>query len=429
MKQKAKHLIIGNSTAAVGAVEGIRKLDREAPIVLLSKEPYHTYSRPLISYLLAGEVDEERMYYRPRDFYERNRVDARLGVEAVAVDPEARVAKTARGDEIAFERLLIATGGRPFVPPLEGSDAAGVFTFTSRDDAKAVGAYIEEMGARKAVVIGGGLIGIKSAEALDARGLEVLMVELADRLLPLALDAKGSELATASLRDARVELECGTTVKRILVEDGAVSGVALKTGREVACNLVIVAIGVVPNADIVRGTAIETDQGILIDDRCETSVEGIYAAGDVTQGKDALSGRSRPIPIFPNAYRQGRTAGTNMAGGEAHVDAAFAMSSVEVFGLPTISVGLATASGEEYEILARRDDAARTYKRLVLRDGRIVGALFVGDIDRAGIVTGLIRERVHVSGIRDLLLSDEFGLISLPAEYRKHVVKGEGIEV
>ena len=120
---RAKHLIIGNSTAAVGAVEGIRRLDRETPIVLISKEPYRTYSRPLISHLLAGEVDEERMYYRPRDFYERNAVDARLGVEAVRVDTDALAVDTADGKRILFEKLLVATGGRPFVPPVEGGDA------------------------------------------------------------------------------------------------------------------------------------------------------------------------------------------------------------------------------------------------------------------------------------------------------------------
>ncbi len=425
----AKYVIVGNSTAAIGAVEGIRRLDHETPIMLVSKEPYHTYSRPLISYLLAGEVDEERMHYRPPDFYERNGVDARLGAEVVNIDPEARAVQTAGGDRIAFTKLLIAVGGKPFLPELKGADAEGVFTFTSWDDAKAIGEYLQKREPKRSVVLGGGLIGIKAAEALHARGLNVIMVELAGRLLPLALDEQASALAADALGNAGVDLECGTTVERILVEDGTVSGVVLKTGREIACDLVIVAIGVVPNVEVVGGTAIETDRGILVDDWCKTNAEGIYAAGDVTQGRDSLTGQSRPIPIFPNAYRQGSVAGVNMAGGDARAEALFAMNSVEVFGLPTISVGLATAEGEGYEVLARSDEEARTYRRIVLENGRVVGALFVGDIDRAGIVTGLIRERVDVSNIKDLLLSDEFGLISLPAEYRKHVVKGNGTEV
>jgi NAD(P)H-nitrite reductase large subunit len=429
MDNKTKYLIIGNSTAAVGAVEGLRRVDRETPIVLLAKEPHHTYSRPLISYLLAGEVDTARMYYRSADFYEKNGVDARLGVEVERVDPEKRIATTTAGMSVSFEKLLIATGGKPFVPPMEGSDARGVFTFTAWDDAKRMAAYIEETSATRAVVIGGGLIGIKAAEALHARGFTVTMIELGPRVLPLALDETASRLAAEAISEAGVELVCETTVDRIVAPEGRVAGVVLKTGREIDCDLVVVAIGVIPDTDIVKDSSIKVERGIVIDERCETNVKGIYAAGDVAQGMNALTGESRPIPIFPNAYRQGGVAGANMAGGERKVDASFPMNSVDVFGLPTISVGLATVEGEDYDVLTRIDKKARSYKRIVLRDSRVVGALTVGDIDRAGIFTGLIRERVDISSARDLLLSDEFGLVSLPAEYRKHVVRGEGIEV
>jgi len=437
---RTKYLVLGNSTAAIGAVEAIRALDRATPIVLVSKEPRHVYSRPLISYLLAGEIDEERMYYRPRDFYERNRVEARLGVEAVGVDARARVVRTADGAELAFEKLLVATGGRPFVPKIEGlsytswDDARvvrteGVFTFTSWDDAAAIAAHLEEHHPARAVVVGGGLIGIKAAEALCARGLRVTIVELAERLLPLALDRRASELAARACADAGVELVCGATVKALRSQGGRVSGAQLADGRVLPCEIVVLAVGVVPDLRLVEGSGIRTERGIVIDDRCRTSVEGVFAAGDVAQGRDSLSGESRPIPIFPHAYRQGAVAGTNMAGGEARLESAFAMNSVEVFGLPTVSLGLAAAEGDGYEVLVRLDEQARAYKRIVLRDGRIVGALFVGDIDRAGIFAGLMRHGVDVSAARELLLADQFGLLTLPAEYRKHVVEGEGVEV
>ena len=236
-------------------------------------------------------------------------------------------------------------------------------------------------------------------------------------------------MAEESLRAAGVELECSTTVNRVLTEDGRVSGVLLGNDRAASCDLLIVAAGVVPDTRFVTGTSISVDRGILIDDRCRTSVEDIYAAGDVTQGLDSLSGESRPIPIFPNAHHQGRVAGVNMAGGDARTNGAFAMNSVEVFGLPTVSVGLATASGDGYEELVHDDEASGTYRRVVLRGDRIVGALFVGDIDRAGIFTGLMRQGIDISSFKDLLLTEEFGLISLPEEYRKHVVMGEAIEV
>jgi NAD(P)H-nitrite reductase large subunit len=192
---------------------------------------------------------------------------------------------------------------------------------------------------------------------------------------------------------------------------------------------VVAAIGVAPRLDLVEGTPIRTGRGIVVNERCETSVEGIFAAGDVAQGTDALTGASRPIPIFPHAYGQGFTAGTCMAGGEPRPGPLFAMNAVEVFGLPTISVGLAAAPAEGLEILTQEDERRSVYRRVVLRGNHVVGALFVGDVDRAGIYTGLIRDRVDVGGIKRLLLTDEFGLLRLPAQYRKHLVKGEGIEV
>jgi NAD(P)H-nitrite reductase large subunit len=255
------------------------------------------------------------------------------------------------------------------------------------------------------------------------------MVELADRVLPLALDGTGSEMAAGAMAEAGVELLCGTTVERFRAEGSAVAGATLASGREIDCGMAVLATGVVPELGPFENSGVEVDRGILVDERCRTSVPGVYAAGDVAQGTDALSGVSRPIPIFPNAHRQGRVAGVNMAGGAARVGAAFAMNSVEVFGLPTISAGLATADGDGFEVLSRLGPDARAYRRIVLREGRVVGALFVGDIDRAGIFTGLIRHGVDVSRARDLLLTDEFGLLSLPREYRKHVVTGEGIEV
>lgn len=426
---RARYLIIGNSTAAVGAVEGIRETDPKTPIVLLSREDRHTYSRPLISYLLAGDIQEERMYYRPRGFYEANNVEALLGLEAVGVDMDKRAVRLADGMSISFETLLIAGGGSPIVPDIAGVDTPGVFTFTSWADADAIDACLKEKRVKRAVVIGGGLIGIKAAEALHARGVELLIVELADRLLPQALDQQASLMAEKAVRDAGVEIELGTSVSYIHTDGGRVCGARLRTGRLIPCEMIVLAVGVRPDISLVEGTSVRTAQGILINERCATSENGIFAAGDVAQHKDTLSGRSRPIPIFPNAYRQGRVAGINMAGGEALIDVSFSMNSVEVFGLPTISVGLATADGGNHEVLAALDEEAGTYRRIVLRNDRVVGALFVGAIDRAGIVTQVIRDRVPVSGFKDLLLTDQFGLLSLPSEYRKHIVKGEGMVI
>lgn len=422
------YLILGNGPAAVNAVEAIRGRDADTPIVLVAREGEHTYSRPLITYRLGGLVDEGGMDYRGRDFYEANGVEARLGLEAVKVDSDSRTVLCGDGSRLGFEKLLIATGGAPIRPAIAGLDSAGVFTFTTWSDERAVEAYIESRRVRRAVVLGGGLIGLKCVEALHRRGLEVTVVELADRILPACLDADASRLAEGALRRAGVNVRTGLTVRKALRRRRAIAGVQLADGTRLTCELLVVAIGVRPELALVAGTGIRIDRGIRVDERMATSAEGIYAAGDVAQAADAVGGQSRPVPILPAAARQGRVAGTNMAGGDARYDGALAMNAVDVLGLATISVGQAIEA-EGDQVLRRLDEKHNAYRKIVLRDNRIVGAIFVGNIGRAGIFTGLIRSRVDVGGFKDLLLGDAFGLLSLPADYRAHMVSGAGIEV
>jgi nitrite reductase (NADH) large subunit len=424
-------VIIGNSVAAVGAIEAIRRHDVENPITVVADEPQHVYSRPLISYLLGGMADEAHMDYRPRDFYARQRVETMLGVEVTRVNPLEQNLALAGGGALAYDQLLIATGGRPFVPPIPGVDLEGVFTFTRWDDAQRIARTIEKHGARSALVVGGGLIGLKTAEALMARSLRVTVVELADRILSMTFDRTASKLAESLLRRAGAEIRIGVTVKEIVEKDGRVNHAILQDGERVECDLVVFAIGVRPNVGLIPPEAgIQVNRGILVDRRMQTSVPNVYAAGDCAEGYDMLLGANRPIAIWPNAYRQGYVAGCNMAGVEREYEGGFPMNSIEVCGVPTISVGLTDPlEGDGYEVLERYDREAPAYKRLVLRDNRLVGAICIGNVDRAGIYTGLIRDRADVAPFKDHLLAGNFGLISLPRDYRKHLVVGEGIEV
>ncbi len=424
---KSKYLIIGNSVAAIAGAGGIREVDPAGSIRLVAKEEHHTYSRPLITYLLGGKVDEDQMHFRPEDWYDETGVDAVLGSEVTSVNPEAHTVETADGETFGYEKLLLAVGGTPIVPDdVEGTDAQGVSTFTTWDDAEALQEYIEERDVKSAVVIGGGLIGLKSVEALIELGIQTTVLELMDRMLSATFDETASRLAEQRLADAGVDVRCETTASELLSENGHVVGAKLTDGETVPADLVIFAIGVLPATGIVEDTDIETDRGILVDDHMRTTVEDVYAAGDVAQARALLCGTQRCIAIFPNAYRQGAIAGRNMAGADATWDGGLVMNSVTVVDLPTISVGVTDALGDEYEVLSDLDEDTYTYRKIVLEDNRIVGAVFVGDIDRAGIITGLIREQIDVSGFRDMLLTDEFGLISLPADYRQQVLSGTG---
>ena len=423
-----KYLIIGNSAAGIGCVEGIRRHDRDGSITLLSRESEAAYSRPLITYLLGGKVDEAGMSYRPESFYKKYKVDARLGVTATGLDAEAKTVTTGDGETISFDKLLIATGGRPIVPPdLKGADAEGVFTFTTWADSRAIKQYLEENKVTEVVVVGGGLIGLKSVEALVALGVKTTVVELADRVLAVTLDHTASSLASAALERAGVTLLTNVTLKSIQAKAGKVSGATLSDGGKLTCGMVIMAIGVVPDLGLVQGAGLDTDRGILAGDDMATSRPDIYAAGDVAQATEIISGQKRSIPIWPLAYRQGFVAGSNMAGRPETYRGGLAMNAVEICGLATISAGTTTPPSEASEVLTSLDEKAPAYRKLVLDQGRLVGYVLVGDVDRAGILTGLIQSGIEVTAFKDQLLSDGFGLISLPDHYRQQVVAGQGV--
>lgn len=429
ISHQSKYLIIGNGAAAINAVEAIRAGDADGAITLVARESEHVYSRPLISYLLAGKVDDGGMDYRGRDFYDKHKVQTILGVEATKLDEAAREVTLSDGRRLGFEKLLIATGGKPIRPPIKNLDSPGVFAFTTWADEQAIEQFMTVHGKpRNAVVLGGGLIGLKTVEALVERDIPVTLVELADRILSVSFDKDASRLAEASLKSEGVTIRTGSTIDEVLCQDGRVSGAKLNDGSQVDCDMLVVAIGVRPDAAIAAGTSVKVDRGIVVDERMQSSVDGIFAAGDVAQVADAISGVSRPVPILPAAARQGRIAGVNMAGGKARYEGGVSMNAVDVVGLPTISIGQTLEEAGD-EVLAKLDADIAVYRKIVIRKDRIIGALFIGRIERAGIFTGLIRSKVDVSTFKHLLLSDEFGLLSLPVDYRAHMVKGAGIEV
>jgi NAD(P)H-nitrite reductase large subunit len=411
-------VIIGNSAAAIGAVEAIRKKDRTVPITIISDEPHSVYSRPLISYLLSGEIKLDQIFFRPKDFYKKNNVQALLGKCVVNVDFEKKAIQLEDGKKIPYDRLLIATGGKPFLPKMEGLDTPGVYAFSKLEDAGKISSALKE--ARKAVVIGGGLIGLKAAEALKKRNAEVTIVELADHILSLTMDGIASSILERGLKKEGFHLITSNTVEAIL-GNGRVESVRLADGKLIKTQLVVVAIGVNPNVEIFRGTPLQIEKGIVVNERMETNLPNVYAAGDVVQAYDRILESYRTLPIWPNAYAQGKVAGYQIVEEDQfRYDGSFMMNSIEVAHIPTISIGLVNPPSDDgYQVIKRLDRAAGVYRKIILKEDRVVGAIFAGQIDRAGIMTGLLRDKINVKGFKKALLSDQFGLISLPKALRK----------
>jgi len=387
-----KYVIVGNGVASVGAIEGIRRVDREGEITVISEESTPTYGRPLISYLLAGKIGPERMQLRPVTFYDKNKVKMMLGTKVTGIDPKAKTVATSDGHNYPYDKLLVATGGVPFVPPLPGKDGPGVYSFTTLAHAETL--LDVSKNCKDVVVIGGGLIGLKAAESLHDRGVKISIVELAPRVLSAAFDDKAGTLVSKRLEEVGISVHCGTQATEIKRgEDGKVLGVHLKDGTFIPCQAVVIAIGVVPAAALAKDAGVKMDRGILVDDHLASSDPSIYAAGDVAQAKDLILDENRVVPIWPNAFNQGFYAGKNMAGAESPYTGGLAMNAIAFYGLPTVSVGIVNpAAGDAaYEVFEDLDEEHGTYRKLVFMDDRLVGYVLLGEIDVAGLYTGFIR--------------------------------------
>ncbi|MHA1819032.1 MAG: NAD(P)/FAD-dependent oxidoreductase [Promethearchaeota archaeon] len=416
-----KYVIIGNGFAGVRAIESIRKNDKKGEITVISDEP--NYSRPLITYYLGKHVTKEALPYRDAEFFKKNNVNLKIGKRATKLDVERKVVYI-ENEEIEFDRLLIATGGSPFVPPIKGKDVKGVYTLTTLANAESIANDIKENNIKEVILLGGGLIGLKATDALMDLGLNVTVVELANRILSATFDKKASNLIQNALKEQHCNVITGDTITEVLSENNRVTGAKLKSGKEIKGDLLIIAIGVRPDISLVKDTPIKTNRGIVVNGFLETSVKDIYAAGDCAENNQ------RVIAILPLAARQGKIAGHNMSvekeEDKIKYDGGLPMNSVSLANIPTISVGLTDPKNpEEYQIMEKYLPSKKIYRKIVLHGDEIAGAIFINEIDRAGIFTGLIKNHTDVSSFKDNLMKDNFGLISLPKNYRKSLINGD----
>jgi len=439
------YLIIGNSAAGLAAAESIRELDRAGEIIILTAENYLNYSKPMITYFLAGAVNLDMIHFKDEKFYTDNRLDIRLNTRVKSIDTNKMFLITDDGKRYEFRKLLIASGGRPIIPKIKVVGAGsfdfidgtnyekvgGIFTLTNLEDAIRIKNYIEKNGIKNISILGGGLIGLKAAEAFLEKGIDINIIELADRILAATFDREASGIIERKIKSAGSNIYRNNTIEEIYIESGKITGYKLKDGRKMECSLLIIAVGVNPDASFIESGSLDMVKGIIVDDHMRTSVKNIYAAGDVVEGPDMLSGGKRNIAIWPLAVRQGTAAGVNMAGRNKRYGGGFFMNSVELLGIPSISMGI-TNIGEEaegIEVLRDFDADRNMYRKVIIKNNRIIGVILIGNIERAGIYSGLIRNEIDISSVKENISREDFGIIHLPTDYKKHLVVGEGIEV
>ena len=387
-----RHVIIGAGPAGVVAAETLRRHDPSSEIVILGDEPEPPYSRMALPYLLAENVGEPGTYLRHGDrHFERLAIDVRQE-RVTRLDTSNRLTVLGNGAEIAYDRLLIATGAHPIKPPIEGMDSEGVENCWTLADARRILAGAKR--GDRVVLMGAGFIGCIVLEALAARGVDLVVVEMADRMLPRMMDETGGAMIARWCESKGVAVRTGTRVSEIARGNGSLT-LATDGCEPIEADLVVCATGVSPNVDFLDGTGIDRDTGILVDDRLRTSAEDVYAAGDVAQGPDFSTGHREVHAIQPTAVEHGRIAALNMAGIDTPFRGSLSMNVLNTLGLVSSSFGLwMGAEGGERSVAA--DEARSRYLRLEFEEDRIVGALALGLTQHVGVLRGLIQTRVRL---------------------------------
>lgn len=407
-----RYVIIGNSAAAVGAIEGIRSKDKKGSITLISMESHHTYSRPLISYLVQGKTDMHKMKYRPDSFYEDNKIHAMLGKKAVKILPGITSVILEDSSAVEYDKLLVATGSSPFIPPIPGlNDVKRVHTFMTLDDAINLLEIINNQS--RVLILGAGLIGLKCLEAISGKVASVTVIDLADMVLPSVLDKKSSQIVKEFLEKKNVDIKLSCSIKQAY-ENSAL----LTDGTLITFDVLVMAVGVRPNISILKAAGADADRGIIVDHQQHTSIDDIYAAGDCTQGYDMSIEKNRVLALLPNAYMQGFTAGINMTGGEKTFDTGMPMNALSLMGMHILSAGV--YEGEDYT-----DEKEEKYKKLFYSHDTLKGFILVNDIDCAGIYTAMIRNKTPLSSVDFELIKQKPSLCALAKERRSNLLNGK----
>jgi len=426
-----RYVIIGMGVAGIAAVEGIRSADPAGEITVVGDDPHGFYSRPGLAYYLTGEVAGEHLFPYPPDALRK--LNARFLHGRVAkILPALGLVTLASGGDLSYDRLLIATGARALKLDVPGADLAGVVKLDDYEDARTILAGAKR--SRAAVVIGGGITSLELAEGLAARGVKVHCLLRGERYWPNVLDETESHIVEARMREDHIAIHYHSAVAEIMGKKGQVAGVRLADGSNIACDMVACAIGIAPRLELARACGVEIDRGILTDEYLETTVPGIFAAGDVAQVLDPDTGRRVLDSLWHPAREQGFTAGVNMAGGHVRYVKEVPINVTRLAGLTTTIIGMVGGGRDEDVIGIVRGDSESWREapdatmaqtgfdvnrvRLMVGRERLLGGIVMGDQTLSRALEGLIRDRVDITPIRARLLEPGAPIAKIIASFK-----------
>jgi NAD(P)H-nitrite reductase large subunit len=406
VRNRVRYVIIGAGGAGMAAAATIRQYDVTAKITVLSAETDHPYYRPLIPFLISGEKKSAEMFMDGCGPFMTHGIDILLQAKVTTIDTHHRVVVLYSGEEIVYDKLLIATGSSPILPDsFQIQTVAGVYTLRTLAEARSIAQYSQT--SRKVVLLGGGMLNVKTAFALLSMGLDVTMVEIEDSVLPWLMEADAAALIHNALVKAGLKVITGSTLSRLHSrhDSDGIESVELSNGQELACQMLLIGIGVQPNISLLKSTPIKLNQGVIIDSRCACSEENIFAAGDVAVTIDPISGFAIKSGLWTHAVDMGRCAGKNMVGlNSEYVGPYGVLNATQVADVPFVSIGTVHTADTDYEVHVSATN--QSYRKLIFspKGDRLIGALFVGDIAGSGLYRHLIRERMPVMNIKSHII-------------------------
>jgi len=403
-----RYIIIGTGGAGVSAVEAIREYDQESEIIMISNEDVPPYSACLLLYYLFDENKRDAVFWKGKDFYDRMNVTPILGRNINKIQPETK--KILVGDEsIDYDKLLISAGGSVNLPSIKGIDKNGIFTFKTLSDTDNIFKWLKTRNVGNAIVLGGGLIGLDAAEGLIKHDVNVTVVEALNRVLPRMLDREMGNLVKDILQNNGVEVKVETKITKILGDEW-VQSTKLSDKTVLDADMIIIATGIIPNLDIAKNSGIKTNSGIIVNEYLKTNITDVYAAGDIVESVDVITGKREPMLLWSNALIQGTIAGYNMVGKKSKYLGTSNQTLIKVFETPVISDG--AFEGEEIRVF--KDNI---HKKMYLKDSTIVGYTLINTMQNAGVYHSLMISKRDISKYKNFILKEKFnvGMIEIEA--------------
>ena len=392
-----RYVVIGASAAGISGAKTLRELDKNAEIVLISKDE-NVYSRCILHHYISSHRDVDALNFTGKEFFEENNITWMKGLEVKALNDKEQTLELSNGETLSYDKLLVCSGASAFIPPVPGlKEGNNVVGLRNLDDAILIKEQAKKV--KNVVVLGAGLVGIDAVSGLLGQGLNISLVEMSNKILPLQLDKHASDVYEKKFIEEGVSLKLDVKAEKLLLdENNNPKALVLNTGEEVPCELVIVATGVRSNVAFMENSNVECDRfGLIIDAKGQTNIENIYGAGDVT-------GRN---PIWPTAVKEGIIAAHNMLGKEMVMTDFFGSKNTMNFvGIATMSLGMVEPADETYIVETKVED--NNYKKIIHKDGKIYGAIIQGDLSYAGVLTQLIKENIDVSKVTKSLFDIDY---------------------